>query len=84
MVMTLTVSKNAQNHHLMFLAPQIRAFIIRMLYHNPKSPGNRYIPVKKCVDNINGNFICLIASSLKYALKSKAHGDKYFQDKHQG
>ncbi|RPA71288.1 hypothetical protein BJ508DRAFT_336201 [Ascobolus immersus RN42] len=75
--------KEAQNHHLMFLAPQIRAFILRMLYDNSKSPGNKYLHVKKCVDNINGKFICLIASSLKLALRTKAHGDKYSQEEHQ-
>ena len=67
----------------MFLAPQIRAFILRMLYDNSKSPGNKYLPVKKCVDNVNGKFICLIASSLKLALRTKAHGDKYSQEEHQ-
>lgn len=84
MITFLTIIKSTQNHHLMFLAPQIRAFIIRVLYHNSKSPGNRYLPVKKCVDNINGNFLCLIASSLKCALKTKAHGDKYLQETHKG
>ena len=69
----------------MFLSEQIRAFIVRIFFENAKSAGTRYLSVKQVVNSLNGNFICLVAASLKLALDAvSVKKTSYSQDLHRG
>ena len=68
----------------MFMAPQIRNFIVKYFFDNSKSIGNRLFTVKEICDRVNGTLICLVASSIAMALKKVAENYSYSNAKHRG
>ena len=68
----------------MFMAPQIRAFILKVFFGNMIVIGKKYFSINRVCNWVSGNFICLMTAALQLGLEAHALNDGYSQPKFRG
>ena len=68
----------------MFMAPQIRAFILKVFFGNKIAIGKKYFSINHVCNRMSGEFICLMTAALKLGLEAHALDDGYTQPKFRG